>query len=80
MSQRRPNRSTANIAEEDDDLALDEAVKECVRYIFYREGNKTPFKRADIVKHLSTTCQTPSGDVNTVISRANQVLKKVSTF
>lgn len=79
MSQRRPNRSIANVAEDDDDLSLDEAVKECVRYIFCREGNKIPIKRADIVKHLSTTCQTPSGDVNAVISRANQVLKKVST-
>lgn len=78
MSQRNPNRAqieeTANVAEQ---LLLDEAVKECVRYIFCREGNKIPIKRVDIAKHLNTTCQTPSGDVSSVISKANQVLKTV---
>lgn len=78
MSQRRLNRPTVDVTE-DDDLSLDKPVKECVRYVFCREGNKIPFKRADIAKYLNTTCQTASGDVNRVITRANNELKRVST-
>uniref|UniRef100_A0A1E1W4G7 MAGE domain-containing protein n=1 Tax=Pectinophora gossypiella TaxID=13191 RepID=A0A1E1W4G7_PECGO len=75
MSQRRSNRPA--VTEEEDDPSLDRAINECVRYIFCREGSKIPFKRAEIAKHLNTTCQTNAGEVNSVISRANTILKRV---
>lgn len=74
MSQRRGNRSTA----EESEANLDDAIKECVRFIVCREGSKIPIKRAEIVKHLNTTCQTLANQVNTVIVEANKTLKRVS--
>ncbi|KAL0822026.1 hypothetical protein ABMA28_005402 [Loxostege sticticalis] len=73
MSQRRGNRSTA----EESEANLDDAIKECVRFIVCREGSKIPIKRAEIVKHLNTTCQTLANQVNTVIVEANKTLKRV---
>lgn len=73
MSQRRLNRSV----EPEDITQLDRAIKECVRYIFYREGSKIPIKRPEILKHLDVVCQTPANRVNTVLLEANKVLKTV---
>ncbi|XP_059048738.1 non-structural maintenance of chromosomes element 3 homolog [Achroia grisella] len=71
MSQRRQNISMET--EEN----LGGAINECVRYIVIREGSKIPIKRAEIAKHLNSTCQTPSNQVNSVVIEANKILKKV---
>ncbi|XP_026754710.2 non-structural maintenance of chromosomes element 3 homolog [Galleria mellonella] len=73
MSQRRVNRSNTEEVEEN----IESAINECVRYIVIREGSKIPIKRAEIAKHLNSTCQTPSNQVNSVIIEANKVLKRV---
>lgn len=75
MSQRRNNRSSNA---EVDISELKDSIKECVRFLVCREGSKIPIKRGEIIKHLSTTCQTPTNKVSTVIIEANKVLKKVS--
>lgn len=73
MSQRRSNRTQS-----DDNISdLENAIKECVRFIVCREGSKIPFKRAEIIKHLTTTCETPTSQVNKVIVEADKKLKKV---
>ncbi|XP_068617932.1 non-structural maintenance of chromosomes element 3 homolog [Battus philenor] len=72
MSQRRQNRTVG-----EDISVAENAIKECVRYIFYREGSKIPIKRSEILKHLQNVCETPSNQVNTVIAEANKVLKTV---
>lgn len=79
MSQRRSTRAAvpAALIEEEEDNSLEEAVNECARYILCREASKIPIKRANIIKHLATVCQTPSGDVSRVISRTNKLLEKV---
>nr|XP_021186038.2 non-structural maintenance of chromosomes element 3 homolog [Helicoverpa armigera] len=85
MSQRRTKRSTqASQAEQDrstiaetDVSDHEDSIKECVRYIICREGSKIPIKRAEIIKHLSTTCQTPSNLVKTVLVEADRILKRV---
>lgn len=74
MSQRR-NRSLQEF--DANAPGVREAIEECVRYIFYREGSKIPIKRAEIIKHLASTCQTSPNQVNTFISEANKLLKKV---
>lgn len=73
MSQRRSNRSQ----DAEDVQNLEEAIKECVRYIVCREGSKIPIKRFEIVKHLGTVCQTPANQINNVVVGANNILKKV---
>ncbi|XP_060804903.1 non-structural maintenance of chromosomes element 3 homolog isoform X2 [Amyelois transitella] len=73
MSQRRTNRSTADAEESVDE----EAVTECVRYIICRESSKFPIKRAEILKHLTTTTQTPANQVKSVLVEANKILKQV---
>lgn len=75
MSQRRNNRSSNDTNFEN----MEESIQECVRYIICREGSKLPIKRAEILKHLSTVCQTTSNQINTVIIEANKILKNVST-
>lgn len=76
MSQRRSQRSTAP-ADEELDPALDGAVTECVRYVLCRESSKIPLKRAEIVKHLNTTFQISSNQVNKIVAEANKILKTV---
>lgn len=74
MSQRRINRTHT-----DEDLShLEDAIKECVRFIFCREGSKIPIKRTEIIKHLTTACETPNNQVNKVIAEADKTLKKVT--
>ncbi|XP_063537588.1 non-structural maintenance of chromosomes element 3 homolog [Cydia strobilella] len=63
--------------EEDHVHNIQNAVKECARYILSREGSKIPIKKADIAKHLATACQTPPQHVSGVISAAEKLLKKV---
>ncbi|KAJ8712548.1 hypothetical protein PYW07_005390 [Mythimna separata] len=74
MSQRRGNRSTNA---EPDISELEDSIKECVHYIICREGSKIPIKRSEIIKHLNTTCETPTSQVNKVIIEANKILKRV---
>ncbi|KAG6447480.1 non-structural maintenance of chromosomes element 3 homolog [Manduca sexta] len=73
MSKRKSNKSIADVDVPD----LKEAVIECVRFIVCREGSKIPIKRAEVVKHLETTCSTPSNLVNKVVLEANNTLKRV---
>ncbi|CAK1587234.1 unnamed protein product [Parnassius mnemosyne] len=73
MSQKRQSKNNESINNTD----LKSAVKECVRYIFCREGSKIPIKRAEILKHIQSVCETPSNQVNNVIVEANNVLKTV---
>ncbi|KAM3957934.1 non-structural maintenance of chromosomes element 3 homolog [Aphomia sociella] len=72
MTQRRNRSNTEEV-----DVNVESAINECVRYIICREGSKIPIKRAEIAKHLNSTCQTPSNQVNTVIIEANKILKRV---
>lgn len=71
MSQRRQNRSQA------EEGIGDDVVNECVRFIICREGSKIPIKRPEIIKHLTTTCQISSNQINKIIIEANKVLKRV---
>lgn len=73
MSQRRNRQSNAEV----DVSALEDAIKECVRYIICREGSKIPIKRSEVSKHLSATCQTSPNQVNSVLIEANKILKRV---
>lgn len=57
--------------------ALQESVTECVHFILCQETGKTPIKRLDIAKHLSTVCRTPSNQIETVITEADKILKMV---
>ncbi|XP_075980384.1 non-structural maintenance of chromosomes element 3 homolog [Anticarsia gemmatalis] len=75
MSQRRANRSRGG--DTDDVAGLEDSIKECVRFILCKEGSKIPIKRGEILKHLSTVCQTATNLVNIVIIEANKVLKNV---
>lgn len=77
MSQRRANRTVNTSNSEEIEATLEDAINECVRFITCREGSKIPIKRAEIIKHLNTTCQTPANQVNTVVIEANKVLKRV---
>uniref|UniRef100_A0A2A4K7V2 MAGE domain-containing protein n=1 Tax=Heliothis virescens TaxID=7102 RepID=A0A2A4K7V2_HELVI len=82
MSQRRTKRSTQaeqdrSTSAEPDISDLEESIKECVRYIICREGSKIPIKRAEIIKHLNTTCQTPSNMVKTILVEADKIIKRV---
>lgn len=74
MSQRRNRQSNAEV----DVSALEDAIKECVRYIICREGSKIPIKRSEVSKHLNATCQTSPNQVNSVLIEANKILKRVS--
>ncbi|RVE48028.1 hypothetical protein evm_007340 [Chilo suppressalis] len=76
MSQRRANR-TNTTNEEEISMHLEDAIKECVRFIICREGSKKPIKRAEISSHLNTTCQTPNNQINTVMIEANKLLKRI---
>lgn len=71
MSQRRSKSLNVSSSE------IADSIKECVRYIISREGSKIPIKRAEIIKHLTTICQTSSGQVNAVIIETNKILKQV---
>ncbi|KAL4714858.1 hypothetical protein ACJJTC_012530 [Scirpophaga incertulas] len=79
MSQRRNNRTNPvlNNSNPERQIDLDGAIKECVRFIVCREGSKIPIKRAEIVKHLSSTYQLPKNQVNSVIVEANRKLKEI---
>lgn len=55
-------------------------VNECVRFIVCREGCKIPIKRAEIIKHITTSNQISVSQINKVIIEANKVLKNVSKF
>ncbi|XP_041982321.1 non-structural maintenance of chromosomes element 3 homolog [Aricia agestis] len=72
MSQRRSRASN-----EVDLSPLQDAIKECVRFVVCREGSKLPIKRAEIIKHINTNNQTPANQVNVVIVEANKILKRV---
>lgn len=75
MSQKRVKRPSNTAI---DYSEIEDSVKECVRFIVCREGSKIPIKRSEIIKHLSTVCETPSNHTNAVIIEANKVLKRVS--
>lgn len=56
---------------------ISQAAKECVRYIVCREGSKIPIKRSDIIKNIASAADVPSNQINTVVTQANKLLKKV---
>ncbi|KAJ0174442.1 hypothetical protein K1T71_009550 [Dendrolimus kikuchii] len=68
--------SRANSSRAEEEVNPD-VVNECVRYIISREGCKIPIKRAEIIKHLTTSNQIATSQINKVIIEANKILKYV---